>query len=108
MRTDSFEEAHAVLHEAYPGAKRMPGGGPKPKARTIQQIREFQRARGRQDGVYYHQDYRVNKDGVLYGHEGLEEGHRHKTVKHINVEGWDTKPDGTQEYVDLTIYINPK
>ena len=118
VETDSFEEAHAVLHEAYPNAKRMPGSGIKVLKKTGKQKAAFRRARKEQDGVYYHQDYQMHApedvdedknslEGVLHGHEGLPDGHPHKTVKHINVEGWETKPDGTKEYVDVTIYINP-
>lgn len=108
VRTNSFEEAHAVLHEAYPNAKRVPGSGPKPKELTNRQVDAFRDARRGKNGVYYHQDYRMNNDGTLYGHEKLPGNHQHKTTKHINVEGWDTKPDASKEYVDMTIYINPK
>lgn len=108
VHATSFEEAHAILHEAYPGAKRVPGSGPKPDELTARQVDSFRDARREKNGVYYHQDYRINEDGVLYGHEDLPDVHPHKTVKHINVEGWDVKPDSTKEYVDMTIYIDPK
>lgn len=97
-----------ILHEAYPNARKVPGAGPKPEDLATQQKEAFRDARRREDGVYYHQDYQVNENDVLSGHEDLKDGHLHKTVKHINVEGWNVKPDGSKEYVDLTIYIDPK
>ena len=76
----------------------MPGSGIKILKKTGQQKAAFRDARRDKGGVYYHQDYQMhapgdvdeNKnslEGVLHGHEGLPDGHPHKTVKHINVEG---------------------
>ena len=30
---------------------------------------------------------KLEKEGVLYGHQGLEPGHAHRRVPHINLEG---------------------
>jgi len=119
VHTDSFAEAHAVLYEAHPDATQVPGSGPKPGGMTGEQVCDFRPRpeRARRSILPSRLPYACARgldkegnslEGVLKGHETVEAGHLHGTVKHINVEGWETKPDGTKRYVDFTIYIDKK
>jgi hypothetical protein len=51
---------------------------------------------------------KLEKEGVLYGHQGnLTEGHPHRRVPHINLEGRIYFGTSAMEYIDATIYIAP-
>ena len=65
--------------------------------------------------MYFHKDYKYHpKDsvddnnkslkGVLYGHEHLPDDHEHKTIAHINVEGYNVE----QKHTEITIFVKPK
>ncbi len=90
----TFKEADEVLFGAFPDAIKVKGSGNKPLDKTISQQKQF---KGVDKNGKYHKDYKVNNDGVLYGHENLPDGHPHKTVPHINVK----TPEGKKS----TIYI---
>lgn len=78
--------------------RKVTGAGNKLPIKTSQQKREFKlRPSEKGNTAVYHKDYQFNKDGVLYGHEDLPNGHPHKTIPHINV----LTPDGKK----ITIYI---
>ncbi len=51
---------------------------------------------------------KLEADGVLYGHETVEEAHPHRTTPHINVEGTKITASGEtakRTSIDVTIYI---
>ncbi|PIT59252.1 hypothetical protein BHC57_09275 [Snodgrassella alvi] len=94
----SFKEADQVLYGAFANTRKVTGAGNKSAAKTSRQKKEFKlRPSEKGNTAVYHKDYQFNKDGILIGHEGLPDGHPHKTVPHINV----LTPDGKK----ITIYI---
>lgn len=74
--------------------------GDKPPEKTARDKAAFKANRQNETGrASYHMDYKVNPaTGVLYAHEGLPDGHSHKTMPHINV----VTPEGKK----LDIFIN--
>jgi Domain of unknown function (DUF4157) len=69
----------------------------------IQELQQIERSFNANRAVYAE----LEKQGILYGHQGLKEGHAHRRVPHINLEGriYFGTPD--MEYIDATIYITP-
>ena len=47
----------------------------------------------------------LEREGVLYGHQGLDPSHPHSRVPHINLEGRIYYGTPAMEYIDATIYI---
>jgi hypothetical protein len=47
----------------------------------------------------------AEKEGLLYGHEPVDEDHAHRTVPHINVEGTRITVSGENESIAVTVYI---
>lgn len=104
VEVSSYKEADAVLYGAFPNARKVRGGGNKPKELTDRQKDSFSLTRQdkAQQRAVYHKDYQKSrsKPGVLAGHEELPEGHEHQTTPHINV----LTPEGDK----ATIYVREK
>ncbi|MGK4333041.1 hypothetical protein ABVK40_12785 [Lonsdalea quercina] len=95
----SFQEADQVLYGAFPNSRKVAGAGNKCPKKTSRQKKEFKlREAEKGKTAVYHKDYKLNEDGTLIGHEGLPDGHPHKTIPHVNV----LTPEGKK----MTIYIN--
>ncbi len=95
----SFKDADAVLYGAFPDAQKVAGAGPKSPEKLASDIALFKKLRQLQNGkATFHKDYKTMPGtNVLFGHEGLADGHAHKNIPHINV----VTPEGNK----ATIYV---
>ena len=83
----SFAEADAVLREAFPDYQKIRGSGGKPQEKEIKQIRKkTQLDRNKKDWAY-HEDYIMNENKIVYGHENGSHGN----YPHINIKCKDGK-----------------
>jgi RHS repeat-associated protein len=98
VTVNSFKAADQVLYGAFPKTRKVAGAGDKASIKTSRQKKEFKlRPSEKGNTAVYHKDYQFNSDGTLTGHEGLPDGHPHKSIPHINV----LTPEGNK----ITIYI---
>ena len=98
ITVNSYKEADQALYGAFPKTRKVRGAGKKSPVKTSLQKKQFKlKPHEKGNTAIYHKDYKFNKDGTLIGHEGLPNGHPHKTIPHINV----LTPEGKK----ATIYI---
>jgi hypothetical protein len=92
------------LFGAFPDAQKSAGADDKSPGKTARDKAAFKANRQNKSGrASYHMDYKVNPEtGVLYGHEGIEDGHPHKTMPHINI----FTPEGKK--VEIYVDRGPK
>ena len=101
ITVNSYKEADQALYGAFPKTRKVRGAGKKSPIKTSLQKKQFKlKPHEKGNTAIYHKDYKFNKDGTLIGHEGLPNGHPHKTIPHINV----LTPEGKK----ATIYIGGK
>lgn len=94
-----FKKVDRVLYGAFPKTRKVRGAGIKSPIKTSSQKKQFKlQPYEKGNTAIYHKDYKFNQDRTtLIGHEGLPNGHPHKTIPHINV----LTPTGKK----ATIYI---
>jgi hypothetical protein len=124
ISVNNFSDADKVLFGAFPKAQKRRGAGPKKEEKTAEQIFKYREERRKlkeratksgKDQVIFHKDYLSHKkgekdsdgndlEGILLGHETVGTDSEHRTVVHINIDGYIIV-EGETKYIGATIYI---
>jgi hypothetical protein len=95
VTVQSIAQADALLREALPYARKVPGAGP------AQGAPDWSKFKGREPNGMFHKDYLIDpQTGRVYGH-GAD--NPHGAMRHINIK----LPDGTKVVINIAPLRGP-